>query len=102
MSSAKKTLNPLTETPSNKVEVTKPFMLSYLKSGLADPDKVKQFKKFVAKKENQKEYINRLTNEPYTDINIPVVRKEFCRLFFPQLLEKKKSGGTFIEEIDNL
>ena len=30
MASAKKTLNPLTDTPSNKVEITKPFMLASL------------------------------------------------------------------------
>ena len=102
MASAKKTLNPLTDTPTNKVDVTKPFMLAYLKAGIGDPDKVKEFKKFVAKKENQKEYINRLTNEPYIDIDIPKVRKKFCELFFPQLLEKKKGGGTFIEEISKL
>ena len=32
MASAKKTLNPLTDTPTSKTDVTKPFMLAYMKS----------------------------------------------------------------------
>ena len=47
MASSKKTLNPLTDTPTSKTDITKPFMLAYLKSGLAEPDKVKEFKIFA-------------------------------------------------------
>jgi len=101
MVSSKKTLNPLTDTPTSKTDITKPFMLAYLKSGLAEPDKVKEFKIFAKDPKNQKEYVNRLTNEPYMDINIPVVREKFCQLFFPNLLVKKKKG-SWLDELDEL
>ena len=32
MASSKPTLNPLTDTPVNKTQITKPFMLAYIKS----------------------------------------------------------------------
>ena len=59
MASAKKTLNPLTETPSNKVEVTKPFMLAYMRQVANAEDKA-WFKKIVANPDNQKEYTKEL------------------------------------------
>lgn len=99
MAGSKKTLNPLTDTPTNKVEITKPFMLAYVKSGIADPEKVKTFKAFAKDPANQKEYINKLNNQPYMDINIPVVREKFCELFFPNLLVKKKKG-SWLDELD--
>ena len=92
MASSKKTLNPLTDTPTSKTDITKPFMLAYLKSGLAEPDKVKEFKIFAKDPKNQK---------PYMDINIPVVREKFCQLFFPNLLVKKKKG-SWLDELDEL
>ena len=101
MASSKKTLNPLTDTPTNKTEITKPFMMAYLKSGLADSAKLIEFKAFAKDPANQKEYLNRLTGEPYMDINIPVVREKFCQLFYPNLLAKKKTI-TWLEELDNL
>ena len=47
MASAKKTLNPLTDTPTNKVEITKPFMLAYMRQVASEEDKA-WFKKIVA------------------------------------------------------
>jgi len=102
MAQAKPTLNPLTDTPKNKTEVTKPFMIAYMKKVATEEDK-DWFKTIVSNPENQKEYINRLNGQPYTDIDIPKVRLAFCERFYPQLaVKKKKDGGTFIDIINGL
>ena len=101
MASAKKTLNPLTDTPSNKVEVTKPFMLAYMRQVASAEDKA-WFKKIVANPDNQKEYTNQLNGTPYMDIDIPKVRKAFIDRFFPQLNAKKDKNKTFIDSILDL
>jgi len=101
MASAKKTLNPLTDTPMNKVEVTKPFMLAYMREKSTDEDKA-WFKKIVSDKKYQKEYVNRLNGQPYIDIDIPEVRKEFIKRFFPQLNARKEKNKTFIDSILDL
>ena len=102
MASAKKTLNPLEETPTSKTEVTKPFMLAYMKSSKATPDDIAWFKKIVANPDNQKQYINKLHGQPYTDIDIPKVRKLFCQRFYPQLVGKKNKNKSFIDSILDL
>ena len=101
MASAKKTLNPLTDTPSNKVEVTKPFMLAYMRQVANEDDKT-WFKKIVSNPDNQKEYTNQLNGTPYMDIDIPKVRKAFIDRFFPQLNAKKDKNKTFIDSILDL
>lgn len=101
MASAKKTLNPLTDTPTNKVDITKPFMLAYMRE-VASPEDREWFKKIVAQPAYQKEYINKLNGKPYTDIDIPKVRKEFVNRFFPQLNAKKEKNKTFIDSILDL
>ena len=101
MASAKKTLNPLTEKPSNKTEVTKPFMLAYMRQVASEEDKA-WFKKIVGNTENHKEYTNKLNGEKYMDIDIPKVRKEFINRFFPQLNAKKEKNKTFIDSIMEL
>lgn len=101
MASAKKTLNPLTDTPSNKVEVTKPFMLAYMRQVANEEDKT-WFKKIVSNPDNQKEYTNQLNGTPYMDIDIPKVRKAFIDRFFPQLNAKKDKNKTFIDSILDL
>ena len=62
MAGAKPTLNPLTDTPKSKTEVTKPFMLAYMKSEKATQEDREWFKTIVSNPENQKMYRNRLTN----------------------------------------
>ena len=101
MASAKKTLNPLTDTPTNKVEITKPFMLAYMRQVASEDDKA-WFKKIVADANNQKEYVNKLNGQPYTDIDIPKVRKLFTDRFFPQLNAKKEKNKSFIDSILDL
>ena len=102
MASSKKTLNPLTDTPTNKVDITKPFMKAYLSSGKASAEDIAWFKTIVSNPENQKEYINKLNGMPYTDIDIPKVRMYFCERFYPQLLAKKSSNKSFIDSIMEL
>lgn len=102
MAQAKKTLNPLTDTPVNKTDITKPFMLAYMKSEKATPEDRAWFKGIVANPENQKEYINKLNNQPYIDIDIPKVRLAFCERFYPNLVSKKNTKKSFIDSILDL
>ena len=101
MASAKPTLNPLTDTPTNKTQVTKPFMLAYIKSEKATDEDRKWFKTIVSDPKYQEEKKNQLSGELYTDINIPEVRRLFIAKFYPQLTTKKKAK-SFIEEIMDL
>lgn len=101
MASSKPTLNPLTETPTNKTQITKPFMLAYIKSEKATDEDRKWFKELVSNPDNQEEKVNQLDGSTYIDIKIPVVRKAFVDKFFPQLNAKKKSK-SFIDEIMGL
>lgn len=102
MASAKKTLNPITDTPTSKTDITKPFMLAYMKSEKATAEDVAWFKSIVSDKKYQKEYTNRLNGEKYMDIDIPEVRKLFCQRFFPNLNAKKSKNKTFIDSIMDL
>ena len=95
---AKATLNPLTEAPTNKTQITKAFMIAYITSGKATPEQIKEFKKVV--KDNQKEFTSKLTNKTYEDIDIKAVREKFCDMFFPQLnIKKVKKGKSFTDII---
>ena len=102
MAQAKPTLNPLTDVPKDKNDVTKPFMLAYMKSEKATAEDRAWFKGIVSNPANQKQYKNQLNGEEYTDIDIPVVRKAFCERFFPNILAKKKDKKSFIDEILDL
>lgn len=101
MASSKRTLNPLTDQPTNKTEITKPFMLAYIKCEKATDEDRKWFKSVVTNPENQEEKVNQLDGSTYTDIKIPEVRKAFVDRFFPNLNAKKKTM-SFIEEIESL
>lgn len=99
MASAKKTLNPLTDTPTNKVEITKPFMIAYMESEKATQEDLEWFTSIIQNPDNRKEYTNRLTNEKYVDIDIPKVRELFCKRFYPELNAKKKTTLSFTDRI---
>lgn len=102
MAGTKKTLNPLTDKPEVKTDITKKFMLAYMKSEKATPADIEWFKGVISNPANQKEYINHLNNQPYTDIDVPKVRKEFGLRFYPYLYEEKKGTKTFIDTIMGL
>ena len=101
MASSKPTLNPLTDQPTNKTQITKPFMLAYMKSEKATAEDRAWFKKIVSDPANQKEQINQLTGEPYIDIDIPKVIKAFVDRFYPNL-NAKKGKKSFIDDIMDL
>lgn len=99
MASSKPTLNPLTDTPTNKTQITKPFMLAFMKSEKATLEDRKWFVELCKKFPQEK--TNALNGENYIDINIPEVRKEFVNRFYPQLNTKKKSK-SFLDEVMDL
>ena len=102
MASAKKTLNPLTDTPTSKTDVTKPFMLAYMKSEKATAEDREWFKKIVSDPKYQEEKVNKFGGGTYIDIKIPEVRQLFCERFYPHLSVKKKKTKTFIDSIMDL
>lgn len=99
MASSKPTLNPLTDTPTNKTQITKPFMLAYIKCEKATDEDRKWFKELCVK--HQKMKVNPLDNSEYMDIDIPEVRKAFCDRFYPNL-NGKKEKLSFFDEIMGL
>jgi transcription termination factor NusB len=103
MASRRKTLNPLdpNEQPQNKTDVTKDFMLAYIKSEKATDEDRKWFKSIVSNPENHKQYLDQLHGTHYTDIDIPKVRKEFVDRFYPNL-NKKEKKKSFIDSILDL
>lgn len=101
MATSKPTLNPLTDKPTSKTQVTKPFMLAYIRCEKATDEDRAWFKALCKKEESRKMFVNPFNNEEYEDINVPVVRKEFIERFFPQL-NAKKQKKTFLEEIEDL
>lgn len=102
MASTKSTLNPLTDTPELKTDITKPFMLAYMRSEKATAEDRAWFKQIVSNPDNQKEYVNNISGEKYTDIDIPKVREAFGKRFYPQIYTKKKTNKTFIDCILDL
>ncbi len=54
--------------------------------------------KIVADPNTLKEYLFQLHGTPYTEIDIPKVRKAFIERFYPNLT-KKEGKKTFIDEI---
>jgi hypothetical protein len=101
MATSKPTLNPLEDKPTNKTQITKPFMLAYIRCEKATPEDRAWFKALCKKPENRKDYVNPFTHEEYNDIIVPEIRKEFVDRFFPQL-NAKKQKKTFLEEIEDL
>ena len=98
---AKNKLDPRTDKPKNKIEITKEFMNSYMKL-VATPEDIAWFKELVSNPDYHKEYKNSLNNTTYTDIDIAKVRLEFAKRFFPYLDKPKKKKLTFIDSIMDL
>lgn len=79
---AKKMLDPMTQTPESKTQITKAFMEAYIDKRGTYEDAV-WFCELIEK--NPATKTNYITKKEYEDIDIPVVRKEFCKRFFPDL-----------------
>ncbi len=105
MAGRKKTLNPLTDTPTSKVDITKPYMKAFMRSEKATKEDVVWFITLCKNPEYRKDYENKFAKEgepkTYNDIDIPKVREEFCKKFFPNLVEKK-GKKTFTDELDEI
>lgn len=100
----KTTLNPLTDTPENLTQVTKSFMLLYIKEKGKPADK-KWFKELCGNPEYQKPFKSNLTGQEKIDIDIKKVREAFCERFFPNLLEAKKkkaNNKSFLDLVNDL
>lgn len=93
-----KTLNPLTEEPTKKTEITKDFMLIYIQVKGTDKDK-KWFKDKVAEYTIEKS--NNLTKETVKGLDISKLRKDFIDRFFPNL-NKSKGADDFFKAVENL
>lgn len=92
-------LNP----PTKKTELNKKSMLNYIKAHGTDEDK----KWFINLLEtNIEKKTNNLTKEVINGYDIPAIRNEFAKRFFPDLLNKKKPNknkkSTFEEELKEL
>ena len=98
------TLNPLTDTPTAKTQITKKFMLAYLKSSKATAADRKWFKSLCNNSDYQTTIKSNLPGvEAKTDIDIKKVRTEFCKRFFPNLNEKKVTKNkSFLDMVDDL
>jgi len=86
------------KTPKTKRDITKSFMLSYIKGKKISDEDRKWFASICL--ENEVEKTNNLTKEKYNDIDIPKVRDEFIKKFFPEMLNQKKI--SFIDEMKKI
>lgn len=95
---AKQKLNPLTDTPTSLADLTKDFMLNYIKVKGTEKDK-EWFKKTANKYKTEEE--NRVGNggKCFCISDIKALRQEYAERFFPQLL---KSKNNWFDDIDNL
>lgn len=91
-----KTLNPLTDEPTKKTELTKDFMLTYIKVKGTEEDK-KWFKEEV-KKYTVEKYINLKEGKKVKGLDLKPLRNEFADRFFPNLNKTK----DFFAEVDEL
>ena len=100
MADKKKELNPLTDTPEFLYQLTQDFMLGYMKQ-----DKISKADKkwFVSLCKDNKKKIKRGDAE-FEVLDASPVRKEFAKKYFPNLIEKKKSGKkkSFFDELEEL
>lgn len=93
----KKTLNPLTESPKSLVDITKEFMLAYMKSSKATQEDKAWFKKLV--NDNKKQIANNLTKTSIDSADWKIVKRAFAERFYPNVLVK---ASDFFAELENL
>lgn len=98
MAGTKKTLDPRTDKPESKTEVTKKFMMLYMET-VATAEDIDWFCEIIQKPENRKMYTNKLNGEKYEDIDIPKVREQFCSRFYSYLNAKKKTSMSFTDRM---
>lgn len=95
---AKSILNPLTDTPTSLTQLTKNFMLQYIKAKGTDEEKA-WFKELCNAHAVQR--TNNLNGKTTKALSLQPVHRAFAEKYFPQLL-RKKQGKTFFDELDEL
>lgn len=99
---AKKTLNPLVDTPTTLRDLTQEFMYNYIKAKGSKED-IKWFKETVEKYTGEVE--NKFTHEKQEGVaDLPALRKDFANRFFSHLNTKKekKKAKSFIDLVKEL
>jgi hypothetical protein len=89
-------LNPLTDTPKNKLDITKTFMKTYLENKGSVEDK-KWFASIVRENIVEKSAPSNPSVKVRT-YDLAIVRDAFVDRFFPQM--KKKSGAE--KDLDDI
>ena len=90
----------ITKRPESLTELTKDYMLAYIKANKTE-ENVKFFKELVEKYKGTKQ--NNLTKEETTCISdIGAFRKEFAEKFFTELTNNTKKGKTWFDLVDEL
>ena len=87
MAKSKKELNPLTDKPANKLEVTKAFMLGFMQQR-SDEEK-KWFAGVV--QENIVEKTAPNSDKKVKTYDLAKVREEFCKKYFINLIKKSNA-----------
>ena len=95
---ARQELNAKTDNPKTKNDLTKKYMLDYIKYRGTDEDK-EWYIDLIEK--NQKEKNNNLTGKSYVGTDLKKVREAFVKRFFPNLEKEKKSGTTYLDQVRN-
>lgn len=91
---AKNELNPLTETPKSKLDITKNFMFGYVKNKGAED--MKWFKSIVEPNIIEKKAPN--SQKVIRTYDVKPVRDEFCKKYFPNLIKSSKAE----EQLDEI
>ena len=102
MASKIPTLDPMTQKPTQKREITKDFMLAYLESELATAEDVKWYIELTNDPANRKMYKSKLSGTEYEDIIKKNVVDAFCKRFYPHLLEKNSSKPKFEDKLQRI
>ncbi len=92
-------LNPLTDIPTKKIQVSKQFMLGYIKAHGTDEDK-EWFKKLV--RDNKVMKVSSLDHKEHKTLDIAPVREAFCERFFENVGKKPTKADDWFDEVESL
>lgn len=84
MAKKRQELDPKTEKPKQKSDLTKTYMLGYIKEHGTDEDKA-WFKELVRNNKVMKK--SALDGKEYPQLDLAPTRQAYCERFFPNLLK---------------
>jgi hypothetical protein len=100
-------LNPRTDTPNKKSQITKDFMLGYIRFKGTEEDR-EWFKAVVNKNVKEKSDESGATTEAENnktstgkEIDLKKIRSEFCQRFFPHL-ENPTQADLWLMDVESL